>query len=362
MNQLARFAKIYRSSQGGKAILRQYTGLEADAIIPLSLSHGVDYGQERLPQDYLATEPLHWCYNTDILARTKSAKPGVLLPHPWLMVRELMSSKCRSGGAGRVLVIGPPPSPLNDESLRDALARARVTADAILVKKRGTSAFQDSIDFWRVQGVEPVSAGLGDDGHYFRLAEILSSFDRVILPVFSSVGVFAAALGCEVMTLTDYWHCSYSPRELDMRQIANSPSAKRFARLFAGGDQAAQRSVASEFLGESLLGTPAELLERFNRSLESITYPVHVPAAHGNALLREVMVALAMFIGRIDFLRYGLGPAIRYKLMGTKDVLICKRVNMIDALLGGGLDHTNFESRSLRPEEAGVRSGEGAVF
>jgi hypothetical protein len=363
MDRISPFAPLFRSSPGGKAILRQYLGLEPDTVLPLSLSHGVDFGHEPAPQDYLASEPLHWCYNEDILARTGPAKPGVPLPHPWLMVSRLLADELPARQEGRALIVGPPPSRSNDAALRDALERAGLRADAILVKKRGATAFHESMAFWQDLGVESVSAGAGDEGHYSRLATILARYERVILPVFSSVGVFAAALGCQIVTLTDYWHCSYSPHFLDLDRIARSPTARAFVRLFVDGDRVAQQRAAAEFLGEPFMAPPEELRARLHASYGAVaSWPVHVPAAGGNLPLKVFMTGVALAIGRVDFLRYGLAEAIRYKVVGTTDVLVCKRMNMIDALLKGRLDHTNIERRPLRRDEEGARSGEGAVF
>src|SRR5207253_1753467 len=105
----------------------------SDAPIPLSLSHGVDCAQYRNALDVEAIEPLHWSHNRDIHETALKVKPSVMAPHPWAIVTH---GKKHEQGRG-VLLIGPPPSPTNDENLYEIVKDQSSSDWTVLVKARG---------------------------------------------------------------------------------------------------------------------------------------------------------------------------------------------------------------------------------
>lgn len=356
---LDRYQKLYRTAPAAKRIGARYLDLDVEHVRPLSLSHGVDFGHEAVPQDALAPEPVHWCYHEAIRRSLGDLKQGVELPHPWLMLERMDGRPPLEGGT---LLIGPPPSRSNDESLYERLQAEGIKVDAMLVKARRDDSFETSCAFWRDRGVEPVSAGPADDGHYQRLLALIGRHDRVALPVFSSVGLFAAALGVRVQLVHGYSHCSYSPRRLDLNALLAAPLARKAIEVFADGDVDEQRTFARGMFGATYDDRPAVLRQRVQDVMSRVRAPVFVPVARGRTVASRLLAEAARITGRIDFLRTGPVKALGYRFTGTSGELICKRVNMIDALQRGAFDASNLQVRSLSSSEASARSGCGADF
>ena len=182
------YAKGHAFRSGAASILNSYFGLPVDASVPVSLSHGVDFSHCAPPMDVHSVEPIHWCYNTGILNRSRRYKPVASLPHPWLMLRTLTPLP----KAGGTLVIGPPPGPENDRRLL-GLLKGHTRNATILVKKRGS--YSGSLAFWEAAGYQVVSAEDRPGGFYSSLFELISRYQNVISGTFSSALVFAATPG-----------------------------------------------------------------------------------------------------------------------------------------------------------------------
>ena len=59
-------------------------------------------------------------------------KLALKMAHPWLLLNHFPNPK-----KGRALVVGPPPGPINDRSVYEAIKSAGFSNFDILVKKRG---------------------------------------------------------------------------------------------------------------------------------------------------------------------------------------------------------------------------------
>src|SRR5690606_239852 len=117
--ELRPYARLYRSAprMGAATLFRQFFGLPDDAVVPLSVAHGVDFGHCHRPLDVTYVEPIHWSCNPAMHQAAADCKPSLLLPHPWTM-----HVAQREIGTGRgVLLIGPPPSPENDAALLELI-------------------------------------------------------------------------------------------------------------------------------------------------------------------------------------------------------------------------------------------------
>lgn len=204
--RLQRYRGLYRCAtrMGSDRIFNSYIGASPDAVVPLSVSHGVDFGHLEKPMDIEAAEPIHWAYNDSIFEASRLLKPTILLPHPWLM----HATQAASGPSIGTLIVAAPPGPENDTRLYDLIREMRDVT--ILVKPRGN--YRASIDFWNEKGIRAISAGAEGPEFYPNLYSIISGAERVIGCNFSSALIFAAALGIEVAILENYRHRTYMHR------------------------------------------------------------------------------------------------------------------------------------------------------
>ena len=148
---------------GSSKILREFINADDSFPIPLSLSHGIDFNHTNIAYDVESIEPIHWAYNEDIYLRSINTKPAIKIPHPWLMLEELISNECTEK-LNRHLLIAPPPSKKNDKKLIELLSNLDIKELDILVKERGQSKkVNDSINFWESNGFNTVSAGTPDN-------------------------------------------------------------------------------------------------------------------------------------------------------------------------------------------------------
>lgn len=342
-----------------KLIARQYLDLPAHQILPLSVSHGIDFGHESLPQDVQCPEPIHWAYNVDILRRSSEVKAALALPHSWLMLHEIRGrpSPARNG---KMLVIGPPPSEDNDRNLASVLERNDVHPDAILIKKRNDAQVLRSCEFWEARGVHPVTAGSADNMHFHRMMDLLLQYEWAVSPVLSSVTVLASAIGSRVTVLRDYEYCTYSSAALDFERVCAAPTVRELvATYLAHGESSVAIGYSRDLLGERYLGDRAGYADKLQEAISRVQVPIHVPAARGIRAYALLLGEVALRTKRSAFLRYGPINGLRYHAVGTGGSVVCKKMNMIDAATSGLSEH-NFAVRPLRVNERRVQSGQGA--
>ena len=323
---LERFAGLYASSRymGADRFLRRFLKITDERPMPLSLSHGVDAGQYRDALDVEAIEPIHWSNNVDTFKEAIKVKPSIVAPHPWAILAE---SKTPSVGGG-VLLVGPPPSPENDQRLYDLIKSESLADWSVLVKVRGEH--QGSIRFWNQCGLGTVSAGAADSEFYERLYSIISRYETVVGCSFSSALIFAAAIGKRVVLLRDYaWEIYDASNFLDVIWL-DSPRSRSIVRVLANGSNAEQQEAARELLGFDLLSDPTKVRRDLDDAITALKRPYH--SHKHNPLPYKLGETLAVALKRQGFLRYS--PSEVLSVLRRKQVGIL-RMNDIDVWLNG---------------------------
>ncbi|MBX3205825.1 MAG: hypothetical protein KF764_12200 [Labilithrix sp.] len=324
--QLMRFESLYKHSQymGAATILRGFLGLSDDVSMPLSLSHGVDCGQYRNALDVETIEPLHWSYNQDIHDTASRVKPSVMAPHPWAIVAQQREA---SPGRG-VLLVGPPPSPENDETLYKLIARESLSDWTVLVKARGE--FQGSMRYWNARGLRTITARGADGSFYERLYTILSGYRTVVGCSFSSALLFAAAIGKEVVLLRDYRWEIYEASNFLSEVWLESPRARKIVRVFADGTDQEKSDASRDLLGFGMLGQREQIGRVLRASVEELERPFHCHA--DNPVPYKVREVLTVMLKKQGFLRYSSSELLA--LLKRKQVCVLQ-MNDIDAWLNG---------------------------
>lgn len=338
VSDLRRYASFYTTSayMGADTIFRGYFGLDSDHPVPLSLSHGVDFGHSFYPQDVKALEPIHWSCNEQVHREALAYKPSLLVPHPWVMLTAGADIPLGSG----TLVVGPPPGPVNDERLFRLIEKSLDGEVAVLVKARG--AYRQSLEYWRARGITPLTAGAPDGGFYPRLAELLGRYRYVAAGTFSGALIFAAAIGREVRLLRGFVHRTLEGRDYEAEVNWAAPRARAVVAAFCEGDQPMVRRVARAILGADLEIDRAAKIEEMNRIIAGLDDPfwmnpeVRLPSPW----LRR---RLAFLFGKPGLMNAGLG---NYLNRLHRRELAVMNVNEIDVWLNGR-SPTNFELRPI---------------
>lgn len=258
---------------GADVQLRRWLGLARDFPVPLSISHGVELGQFHFPQDVTAPEPLHWSYNDIISTRAAAYKPVIEMPHPLLMEIESVELPA---GRGQ-LVVGPPPGPENDRNLLALIADRAGPDSRMLVKPRGH--WRPSADFWAANGFAPVTASPGADGYFGPLVQLIAAAETVVGATFSSVLVFAAALGRRVELVPGFTHRTLEGASYLDEVDIDSPAMRAVVATFLSGNQQAIGVLARRLLGWHLLGQRAAKAEELRQALHRLRAPVWLDPA-----------------------------------------------------------------------------------
>src|SRR3990167_2556801 len=211
---IKKFDSLYHSAKylGSDLILKNYLNLPADFPVPLSLAHGVDFGNSHLPGDIYRIEPIHWSTDLEMHEKALKIKQSILMPHPWMM---LYQEKTVRAPYKDILVVGAAPSKFNDENLYHALQDTGIKSFDILVKLRGDVS--DSLSYLNSVGAGVVSAGVLDHNFYHRLYEIISQYKYVVGCTLSSAIFFASALEKKIILLRNYKYRSIDmPGYLDL--------------------------------------------------------------------------------------------------------------------------------------------------
>lgn len=313
INELRRFQPFYSYANYFQAAhaLRQYLDLPEDHPIPLGLPHGIDFGQFARPLDLGGPEPLYWAFNKHLLDGAQGVKPALPIPHPiWLSVL-----RSPPGPGKGTLVIGPPPSPVNDHRLLEHL-RERGNEDLTILVK-GLPNYRTSIAFWQGAGFKAVS--LRDFGplSYPQLADILAQYAHVVGSTISSALFFAGAMGRSIELLRGYRFVAYESPEIE--KVGSFMSARGVATvgILARGDVADTTAVSKELLGAEFESNPALLREALERSIEAIRNPIHCDVRYPH-ILRPLLGELALRTGRhglltkspIEWLRRRRNPQV----------------------------------------------------
>jgi hypothetical protein len=335
-NRFQKYSKVYTSSQhaGAAYILNKSFGYPSEQVVPLSISHGVDFDHCSSAMDVRSNEPLHWAYNDSIGKRASEVKSVVRLPHPWWFV-----TKDREANRGeKILVIGPPPGEINDTRLLALLRRHYKLKDLeILIKNRGV--VDRSKEFWMANEVETVSAGQQDALFYERLAQLLAGYEKIVCPTFSSAGIFAAAMGKPVSYLGGYKYFAYDSASYLNIVNFRSASARRIVKAFVHQDQVTITRLAQQLLGFE--NRPLDSLKSdYVRAISEIKKPTS-----SNSFLASLNRELAIFFGKPGLAGKSGGEVLSRIFRPQKVALI--EIDELSVWLNG-LSSNNF-SLSLIP-------------
>lgn len=306
--RLEPFRRLYRraSRMGADSIFNAYIGAPSGSLVPLSISHGVDFGHLNAPMDVEGAEPIHWAYNQRIYDAAKPLKPTILAPHPWLMLDDGVP---KVSGAG-TLVVAAPPGPENDANL---LARIRGLPDVtVLVKPRGN--YLPSIAFWTENGIRAVTAGAEGRNFYRNLHALISSAERVVGCNFSSALIFAAALGKHVQMLEGYRHHTYMPRASTVD--FQSKLARSVVESIVDAGQAEATVAARSLLGADERVTPASVRSSLEAQISALDCPLYFKRKH-NLAIRKLLVETARLTGKVGVLNH-LGRGLMEALRGRE--------------------------------------------
>ena len=289
---------------GAADLFRRFYSLTPDAIVPLSVAHGVDFGHCYNPMDVDSVEPIHWSCNSFMHQSASAFKPSILLPHPWVMHSQDVPVPHGKG----VLVIGPPPSPANDAALYE-LIHKNVRSDwSILVKARG--AYQGSMRYWAERGLKPLTASGPDSNFYDRLFKLLSQYETIVGCTFSSALVFAAFIGKSIELVQGYTYRAYEPAEYEAEVNLASSRASSVVQTFLKRDQPLIQDLSRELLGFEQGRDKKKIMGDFQEMIAHLHRPFWNDRRLGLPYtLRE---AVAMHLGKPKILKASLVTYIQH--------------------------------------------------
>lgn len=289
---------------GTADLFRRFYGLAPDAIVPMSVAHGVDFGHCHNPMDVDSVEPIHWSCNPFMHQSASLFKPSILLPHPWVMHCQKMPVPHGKG----VLVIGPPPSPANDAALYE-LIRKDIRSDwSILVKARG--CYQGSMRYWAERGLKTITASGPDSKFYDRLFHLLSQYETIVGCTFSSALVFAASIGKYIELVQGYTYRAYETVNYEAEVNLCSSKASSVVQTFLKRDQSLIQDLSRELLGFEQGRDKLKTVKEFHEVIAHLRRPfwndrrLRIPYA-----LRE---AVAMHFGKPKILKASLLTYIQH--------------------------------------------------
>jgi hypothetical protein len=291
--QLAQVQSLYTGANylGANHILRDYLGLDGDQILPLAPPHGVDFGQELPCMDLAAVEPVHWAHNERIWSIARRFKPAIRIPHPFLLAARKHQVSTGSG----ILIVGPPPGPLNDQRLHDLLVARGLTGATILVKPKRNSRLSER--FWLDRGYQTASIASHGQPTYLDVLHTLARYEHVVGCTFSSVIIFSAALGKEVELLSGYQYRAYETADVATTFGFESESARDFVRIFISGSADEMVAASLDMLGHGLWREPSEVREELEQILHRLEYPLHFASRYPNPI-RVLLGYLALRLNK----------------------------------------------------------------
>lgn len=282
--------------------LRRHLGLPSTYVVPLGLSHGVDFGQWHGIMDSVSVEPLHWAYNPRLLEKAAGTKPAVGIPHPFL----LASQGLPEGGGSGTLVVGPPPGPKHDRDLLELIRDAgRAT---ILVKPKQN--FGRSAAFWRDNGFDVATIADEGDPSYESMARLFSRFDRVAGCTFSSALFFAAALGKPIDLIRGHRCRVWEIPDIDVSYDFGSGEAMEVGRAMASDDQPAKIALSRKLLGAELSFDRETIRRELDRAISDLREPLHFSGRYPKAV-RRMLGELALRTGKAGLVSRSFSDALK---------------------------------------------------
>ena len=312
---------------GARDILAHYTELDPSQCEMIGIAHGVDGGQLAHAQDIDLPAPIHWAYNTDILNRATGLKPCLTLAHPWLLMEHAPNPAPDS-----VLVVGPPPGPLNDQALRNVLSEQGIEEFDILLKARGD--LSASLSFWEHSGVGVVTAGQTDPGFYHRLAAIMCKYETVIGCSLSSALVLAASIGAKVRMLSV--QIRYFETMIVNEIVTYGGALQRFAQLTAAEADEGIFALANHLLGADLRLPQSDAREAvLDANAQAMRRPIYLKP---DVRLKRLRLAAATLTGRPGLLRRSFDLASLKMYLRRREMVLKIKINELDVALHGAND------------------------
>jgi hypothetical protein len=336
---LKQYSRLYQSSikYGSLEILKEFTGLSSDAFLPLSISHGVDFNHEKLPQDIYDSAPIHWSYNDEIHHRALPIKQSLLLPHPFSLLARMHKQTKKNNNI--VLLIAPPGSNENNNNLFKIINErfSNLKID-ILIKGRGK--FINDKLFWESRGFSTITAGSGGLDFYRNLYTILSSYKTVIGCNASSAIVFASSIGVECKLINDYL---FRVNERFDYDVDYSKSWARDFFLFLSQSKYKEATeLAKNKLGYYLDHEPAYIIETLHSEVGKLDKYIFYPPGSSNHSLMRYLFRTS---GKKIFLNQNFFKAIVSKLQPERILKVSK--NEIDIIANNKNNQNYIQSTSF---------------
>lgn len=275
---------------GARKILANYIGVESKICERICISHGIDFGHLKFPQDVNLPHPIHWSYNDDIHLRLGSRKVSFQMAHPWLLLKHDYQPRRNS-----ILVLGPTPGPRNNAAVESKLRELGISNFDILIKKRGN--IEEDINFWEKRGVGVVTAGDSDENFLIRLSSIMSRYETLVSCYISSALVFGAALGMRLRIFSCPLN-HYETRDY-ARTVSYNETMIRFAKLVHYEDADAYYNLSLDLLGMNLMKTPTASLNELSFANDAASgSPIYLDPAFS---FRKIRISALLLTKRKGF-------------------------------------------------------------
>ncbi|WP_435980170.1 hypothetical protein [Psychrobacter sp. DM4] len=332
--------------KGVNHIFNEYLGFDDNSIVPVSVSHGVDFEHCYYPMDVYYPEPIHWAYNTRIFERARKTKPCLLMAHPWSIA--VHKNNLLQGNG--TLLIGPPPGITNDKLLYEKV-KNDIDSDWSILIKGGVT---ESMRFWREKGVKPITAGNNSsDKFFYNLFHMLSNYENIVACTFSSAVIFAASIGKRITFIDGYRYVSYdTPEYLDIINFESDYSRFVVSEFF-NNTQDSVTLLAKEILGFDLLPQRNRVKQDYFELLQEIDNPIFSRLENNSFLQYKAFLAKAL--NKRSLINKSFMDIIistKNAVIDTKKFAMIKELDENSIWLNGKNDN-NFSS-FLVPYEKGV--------
>lgn len=346
---LQKYNALYTNSKVGGAsiILNSSLNFDKHQAVPVSISHGVDFGMMKLPMDYAAAEPLHWAYNRIIQNNARGLKDVVKIPHPWWFL--FQQNPARKGS--NILVIGPPPSRTNDTRLYACLKKENIIGPGVSILLKNRQSNYNSEEFWRQYNFGIENAGPSDYLFYHRLYRILNKYESIILCTLSSAAFFSASMGKTVYFLTDFRYKAYDINNYNTAMNFESQIAKGVAHDIIHDTDTKKTELARRLLGF----TQRSMHDLRNEYLEKIE-TVNNPIYH-SGILNRTMAELAVKANDTRLYQPNLLAKLRNRIITSTAVL--KEINEI-SVWKNGVNACNYKVKNVKYRKGITEPGSGA--
>lgn len=315
LEDLRRFEPLFKHSRHLAAddVLRRYLGVGADYPIPLTISHGVDFGFSTVGYDVFAVEPIYWATNPRSYELAARVKPAIKIPHPFLL-----ASLDRDLPAGEgTLVVGPPPGPVNDAKLADLLTGYDPATTTILVKPHPN--FDKSAAFWAERGYRTVCVADEGPPTYDRMVSLFSRYAEFVGCTVSSAIFFGAALGKRVTLMRGFRYAAYESTQVHSVMDYRSKEAGAAVKALVAGSVEESTQIARQLLGSGFVRDPDAIRAEIDQAVRDLKWPLHSRTRHPPPI-RRLLQNLALKMNRPSLLNRSYSEIVMARF--NRDVLI----------------------------------------